>query len=59
MAWLIGTRLGNKPGVLWSLKDRHTLKAESKRKNILEHGEKSKFKYGHGINECILQNGGL
>lgn len=38
MAWVIGGRW-NKPGSVWSLKDRHPLKAESKREAIAEHGE--------------------
>lgn len=57
MAWMIGGRLENKPDLFWSLKDRHTLKAERKRKDILEHGGKiNKSNYGYG-KECMLNSG--
>lgn len=57
MAWMTGGRR-TKPGLVWSLKDRHTLKATSKRKDIPECGENASLNMDMRL-KSVLQGGGF
>lgn len=53
MAWMIGRTLGSKPGLTWSLKDRHISRQREKGR-IMQNSGENKLIYEYGIKNCVL-----